>query len=62
MQGHYKVNFTNFFTGWIVAFHIVLGEEEDSSFRDIGSSVAKVLTMFSGELAFETTFKVNRKK
>jgi hypothetical protein len=40
-----------------VAFHVVLGSDPDSSFHDLGSSLAKVLTMFSGELAFETTFK-----
>ncbi len=31
--------------------------DEESSFRDLGSSVVKVLTMFTGELGFETTFK-----
>ena len=40
-----------------MAFHVVLGDDPESSFSDIGSSIAKILTMFSGELAFETTFK-----
>jgi hypothetical protein len=40
-----------------VAFHVILGEEESSSFHDIGTSFAKILTMFSGELAYEATFK-----
>lgn len=44
--------------GWVAAFHIVLGGVENSSFTDIGSAISKVLTMFSGELGFETTFKV----
>lgn len=48
----------SFFKGWIVAFHIVLGGDPDSSFQDIGSAISKVLTMFSGELGFESTFKV----
>ncbi len=41
-----------------MAFHIVLGGDSDSSFQDIGSAISKVLTMFSGELGFESTFKV----
>jgi hypothetical protein len=45
------------FLGWVVTFHVTLGTDEDSAFRDLGSSVVKVLTMFTGELGFETTFK-----
>ena len=56
------------FIGWIVAFHVTLGNfapaqlenncpnENSNSFYDIGSSVLKVLTMFTGELGFDATF------
>ena len=43
------------FVGWVVAFHITL-QDETNSFKDIGSSIVKVLTMFTGDMGFDTTF------
>ena len=45
-----------------MAFYVTLGEDERTdndhynSFHDIGSAMAKVLAMFTGELGFETAF------
>ena len=58
------------FVGWIVAFHVTLGdyptqtfdseclEKTDNSFHDLGSATAKVITMFIGEYGFETVFSL----
>ena len=58
------------FIGWIVAFHITLGdyhtqtlaseclEKTDNSFHDLGSATGKVITMFIGEYGFETVFSL----
>ena len=42
------------FIGWFAAFHVVMGIEPESSFHDIGSAFAKTVTMFTGDLGFET--------
>ncbi|TRY70665.1 hypothetical protein TCAL_09681 [Tigriopus californicus] len=50
------------FVGWIIAFHVTLGDGEElengfrNSFHDLGSATAKVMAMFTGELGFETAF------
>ena len=51
------VSYIWLFVGWIIVFHILLGNSTESSFHDIGSATAKVLAMFSGEIGFETSFR-----
>ena len=66
------VSYIWIFIGWVVAFHVTLGNFtpasldndtveatktiEAESFSDLGSSILKVLTMFTGELGFDATF------
>ena len=42
------------FIGWFTTFHVVMGAAKDSSFRDLGSAMAKTVSMFTGDLGFET--------
>ena len=49
------ISYFSLFVGWVVAFHITM-REYSRSFEDIGSSILKVLTMFTGELGFDNTF------
>ena len=48
------------FIGWFTAFHVVMGSldagENKSSFRDLGSAMAKTVSMFTGDLGFENGF------
>lgn len=63
-NGFFKffISYIWLFVGWVVAFHIALGEGErnengyPNSFHDLGSATAKVMAMFTGELGFETAF------
>ncbi len=56
------VSYVWLFVGWTVTFYVTMGADEMTtsdhynSFHDIGSATAKVLTMFTGELGFETAF------
>ena len=54
----FLVSYIWLFVGWFAAFHVVMGlttiKLEQSSFRDIFSAFAKTVTMFTGDLGFET--------
>ena len=52
------------FVGWSAAFHVVMSLKTDSSekqnsFHDIGSAIAKTVSMFTGDLGFETENGIN---
>uniref|UniRef100_A0A0K2T880 Uncharacterized protein n=1 Tax=Lepeophtheirus salmonis TaxID=72036 RepID=A0A0K2T880_LEPSM len=51
------ISYVWLYIGWILAFHISLGDNIFSSFNDLGSATAKVLAMFTGEIGFEAAFK-----
>ena len=57
----FLVSYIWLFLGWFAAFHVVMGltttksAENQSSFRDIFAAFAKTVTMFTGDLGFETT-------
>lgn len=62
--GKIFLTYISFFLGWGVAFHVLLNDsendpQESASFDDIGSSMLKVLTMFTGDLGYENAFANN---
>ena len=50
----FGVSYVWLFVGWFAAFHVVMGLNSDS-FRDISSAWAKTITMFTGDLGFESS-------
>lgn len=58
----FLVSYIWLFIGWVIVFYITLGENSRNpnglynSFHDLGSAIAKVLAMFTGEIGYETAF------
>ena len=49
----FGISYIWLFIGWFAALHVTMGLES-SSFRDISSAFSKTITMFTGDLGFES--------